>query len=126
MSASYKLMWLPDPVKVAPGTCSAVERPPTTAARSRPDRADPDGRSGGQVARPPTFLEAAIGQRGTDPDLGGGAGHGCAGATTAPFAGTLPTTAPSTYRQSALDMSAPGTMGYLDELLVQAGGALTA
>ncbi len=36
------------------------------------------------------------------------------------------TTAPSTYRQSALDMSAPGTMGYLDELLVQAGGALTA
>lgn len=47
-------------------------------------------------------------------------------ATTAPFAGTLVTTAPSTYRQSALDMSAPGTMGYLDELLVQAGGALTA
>ncbi len=98
--------------------------------RPRPAR-DPTerirtARSGGQVARPPTFLEAAIGQRGTDPDLGGGAGHGCAGATTAPFAGTLLTTAPSTYRQSALDMSAPGTMGYLDELLVQAGGALTA
>jgi len=34
---------------------------------------------------------------------------------TAPFAGTLMTTAPSTYRQSALDMVAPGTMGYLDE-----------
>jgi len=33
----------------------------------------------------------------------------------APFAGTLTTTAPSTYRQSALDMTAPGTMGYLDE-----------
>jgi len=33
----------------------------------------------------------------------------------APFAGTLITTAPSTYRQSALDMTTPGTMGYLDE-----------
>lgn len=34
---------------------------------------------------------------------------------TAPFAGTLVTTAPSTYRQSALDMTGPGTMGLLDE-----------
>ena len=34
---------------------------------------------------------------------------------TAPFGGTLMTTAPSTYRQSALDMTEPGTMGYLDE-----------
>ncbi len=34
---------------------------------------------------------------------------------TAPFAGTFLTTAPSTYRQSALDMTEPGTMGYLDE-----------
>jgi len=34
---------------------------------------------------------------------------------TAPFAGILVTTAPSTYRQSALDMTEPGTMGYLDE-----------
>jgi 3',5'-cyclic AMP phosphodiesterase CpdA len=36
-------------------------------------------------------------------------------ATTAPFATTLVTTAPSTHRQSALDMTSPGTMGYLDE-----------
>jgi len=34
---------------------------------------------------------------------------------TAPFGGTLMTTAPSTYRQSALDLTEPGTMGYLDE-----------
>lgn len=34
---------------------------------------------------------------------------------TAPFAGTVVTTAASTHRQSALDMTAPGTMGYLDE-----------
>ena len=36
-------------------------------------------------------------------------------AIAAPFAGTLMTTAPSTYRQSALDMTAPGTMGFLNE-----------
>lgn len=36
-------------------------------------------------------------------------------AVTAPFAGTVVTTAPSTHRQSALDLSAPGTMGYVDE-----------
>lgn len=34
---------------------------------------------------------------------------------TAPFATTLVTAAGSTYRQSALDMTDPGTMGYLDE-----------
>lgn len=34
---------------------------------------------------------------------------------TAPFATTLVTVAPSTYRQSALDMTDPGTMGHLDE-----------
>jgi len=34
---------------------------------------------------------------------------------TAPFATTLVTAAASTYRQSALDMTSPGTMGYLDE-----------
>jgi len=33
----------------------------------------------------------------------------------APFAGTLMSTASSTYRQSALDMTATGTMGVLDE-----------
>jgi len=34
---------------------------------------------------------------------------------TAAFAGTVAMTAPSTWRQSALDMSSPGRMGYLDE-----------
>lgn len=33
----------------------------------------------------------------------------------APFAGTVVTTATSTYRQSVLDMTDPGTMGFLDE-----------
>ena len=34
---------------------------------------------------------------------------------TAPFAGTVLTTDASTYRQSALDMTPAGTMGYFDE-----------
>ena len=36
-------------------------------------------------------------------------------AATAAFAGTVVTTAPSTHRQSALDLTTPGTMGYVDE-----------
>jgi len=35
--------------------------------------------------------------------------------TTTAFAGTVAVTAPSTWRQSALDLTAPGRMGYLDE-----------
>ncbi|MBC3762004.1 phosphodiesterase [Quadrisphaera oryzae] len=35
--------------------------------------------------------------------------------TTAAFAGTVAVTAPSTWRQSALDLTVPGRMGYLDE-----------
>ncbi|MEH3077245.1 MAG: phosphodiesterase [Quadrisphaera sp.] len=42
------------------------------------------------------------------------AGHVHRSTTTA-FAGTVATTAPSTWRQSALDLGSPGRMGYLDE-----------
>jgi 3',5'-cyclic-AMP phosphodiesterase len=35
--------------------------------------------------------------------------------TTAAFAGTVAVTAPSTWRASALDLTSPGRMGYLDE-----------
>ena len=35
--------------------------------------------------------------------------------TTTAFAGTVAVTAPSTWHQSALDLTAPGRMGYLDE-----------
>ncbi|WP_257570960.1 hypothetical protein [Streptomyces sp. NP160] len=35
--------------------------------------------------------------------------------TTAVFAGAVAVTAPSTWRQSALDLTTPGRMGYLDE-----------